>query len=1203
MRSKVKVGIILSLFLLVIVWGVMRYRSAVVYEQACAFYSQMQAIEKDKIIEITKYITSNNYLDNHRAWQKAFSFSYDTLIKMKKFSKALSFPKEFKKLIDEVIGKKEDASLYLLQQAIHINNTPVLAAFPFYEKDKPNISSIKPYAEYIYIDNLKLRFTPNRLTKKSDMWYVNSDMIDDKAKIESFKNKDEIGQEKIPFSYKDSKKRFSSSWFYQLKEDKLSIPAAALRPWYRKYEKSPLDLVMYNSTVILRNEHRIYGLDLFSGQEIWSFRDERNDNAEYYQTFRHLHHNSFGYELLLDKDVIFTELEGLLLAVKFLGSNTPQLLWKRNLGEYTLCAKPIKVKEILVVGVINARGELWICGFDSKNGELQWNTYIGTSSFFSPVSMLSVAYGDNVILGTNHGVLLCLSVVDGTLLWLRKYQPKQFKLFDYWEQKYYLGRFTGKGYIKYDTQFMEIERPGVLYYKPRESEYFYMVDIENGALQEEIITNVNGSLMLNVLNNKAIFFKPLNSKKNASEILAIDLENGKCISSFKLRGKIFKGVTKNNNTIVFKISDTVYMLREEKGKIMCSKTGVTAPGWLLANENNLLFFGERETLRCIKLTQRDASNDFQKGPTSKFLAENKKVFAMLEKALQIDDKDKKKILISKINVLLSQADKFTIHPADFFSFLVANKETLKHPIWKEFISVLNKLFADQVVTYKDIEIKFSNFLYESKLLKKPNSEKRSLLLQSAFDNDKISPKIKARGEKIFLVPIDTQEGEGKVDFLLLLNNDQLICAEENGSIRWVRKVFYSPQILEINSSLDMHEGRMYADNIIAYLVNDTLVVNDSVNVLGINVGDGGYLWSITNQGPAFKDEKQSPELWKDSSMLFKRYGVKKSFVEKVKMHMQFIDGRLIIVHANKIYLVNPETGFCEQRRKLDIKGAMQVVAFDHLIYIVDSETNNVRIFDKVLRSIAQYPINFKDKESYCPKLIFHNKYVFVSEKSKIFVLNKTSGELINIIHLESIEDYYVEVNNDNLLVIVPLQSIRCFDLASNEFNEKWAYKQDAGLRLEAEVSSKTKPNFYFVLENRSIFFIYKNTDTYEAALIDIEIGEVKYETVLDGVKGRFFNMSNSQERKGSLYFSITTQRCHENDEKSELFKKAKRLPVWTHLIEVDYLKGEIMRNETIVAGASDYAFEKNVFTQTNANIFCSINGNLLYEFLPESDWQ
>ncbi|TAM38064.1 hypothetical protein EPN54_04630, partial [bacterium] len=315
----------------------------------------------------------NDLLRYLAVYKKIAALSYAELDGLLDKTKDIRSAKALNELVKRMMTRKENEGIFLLREDIIINNLPVLSGSPFYGKSKEGlkITALKAHAERFYFDNLRLTYRKNPLLNESDKLWVNPKVLSGQA--QSDKSREEPSRENAGFTCEKLAKKADKIWSYRLKSDNLNDFYFGMRQWFKRYEEDLTDAAITKDAVIIRNEYRIFCVDLLTGREIWSFGDTDKNRPELTHALRHPHQNSYGNEFILHDNVLFTELAGKLVAVSIKDLFSPLLLWEVSLGEYTAAARPIQTGEILVVTLINARGELWMCGFNSQKGSLEWS--------------------------------------------------------------------------------------------------------------------------------------------------------------------------------------------------------------------------------------------------------------------------------------------------------------------------------------------------------------------------------------------------------------------------------------------------------------------------------------------------------------------------------------------------------------------------------------------------------------------------------------------------------------------------------------------------------------------------------------------------------------------------------------------------------------------------------------------------------------
>ena len=1135
---------------------------------------------------LNSYSSGEDIINYFTVRQKLFSLPYEELVVIQERIKKLYPMEKLDTLLNAALSDMEEKNIALLIEGILINNKPFLAEAPFYEKKEEglNITELKPYAERVYLYNLKLKYKKAELTKKEEELWINPGNI----KKEGPSRIPDLPDYSLPCSLAGEANEI---WSYGLRDDNLT-DFAVKRQWIKKYQENAISPSVYRGTLIIRNEYRLFCLDLASSQEIWSFGNLEKSGHEFYHTFLHPHHNSYGYELLLADDMIFTELAGKLTALKLDGYFLPQLIWERDLGEYTACTKPVKKGDTLITGLINARGELWMCGFDCQNGILKWSTYIGSSSFLSPVCTISTATDNRVFIGTNHGLLVCLKPDDGGIIWLRKYAPKTYSLLDFWLKDYYKGAFLEEvGDIEYDTQFLEAEDGKPLYYKPRESDYLYILDSQSGEIRDEILIDSRKFYILRAYDDKIILLQKTNHIMEKSELKIIELKSGRQIYSLIIEGGPLRGVNyKNRSEILFKINDTIHLLKMDKNNVSHDEIYAPGAGWLLDSEEGLLFTAKGRTLSCLNIFN-DKNAGLQKYPgLADFLEHREKIKNGLTKVLQSDVQDSQAIELKK--EILSGIAAAGISLDDIFTIIINNLERLKNPAWNELIAELQRLYGDKVVAYQDINIKFNNFLYEAGLAGLKNSGNST---DSAKKSDDVKGKDKffVRGERIFPLPIQIIKGPKLLASFLLLNNDQLICVNEAGNILWGRKVFYynsdTTGADNIAYETDKARGRMFADDIEAYLYNDILIVNDRVNIIAMNMNDGAHVWSMTNKGRIAAKEKASPQLNKDSFL--KKYGADREFLKDTMFYTKFIDNRIIITHGNKVYSVDPLTGYCVKYCELNLEAVLEPAVSGENIYLISYLLDSLKVLNKDLLILGDFPLDFIDNKDVWPEIAVINDYVILHTDADLFLLDGKNGALKNRLNISDVSRYSIEACNDSLLVIAPFQKLINYRLDKDALVLNWEFDFESSAENIIWRSIGRKSKYYFLAE-KNILALFRKGGDYFMTLIGLETGKKIWESRIEGVKGSFYNLSNFQTDRDIVNFIISTGY---DDASQNGYNRPFSYLVYSKLTGLSLGNGEIRRMENLLSMQSinNDLFDKAILIETENYLLHSVAGKVL----------
>ncbi len=1131
--------------------------------------------KNEDLVVLNKHLYGEDILNHFEIRKRLLSLSYEELSKISQQIKAVDSMAQLNNLLEEILSKMEKESIYLLIEENYVNNTPELLDFPFYNNANQNfkITDLKPYAERLYFNNLKLEYKRNYLKAKTDKLWINPKFPKEDNKLKKQNNlSDKINYWQADrLLYKTEK-----VWGYDLRSDNLTnfvvMPIMSDRQMIKIYEENPIFPVSYKGMVILRNEYRLFCVDILTGREIWSYSPDKK-GYEFYQTLRHPHHNTYGYEMLLEKNIVYTELAGKLVAIKIEDIHPLSLLWEKDLGEYSVCIKPVKYENSLIVGLINAREELWICGFNSNNGSLQWNTYVGTTSFLSPACVTSAIKDNKIILGTNHGILVCLEPSSGEIIWLREYTPKKLSLFDYFMKGESKAKWLDKGFIKFDTQFINIDNDGTLYYKPRESDYLYLLDFKTGEIIEEILIDSDRYYLLKAANDKIVLLEKTNGKEKV-QLKVIHLKSGNQIYATTLDGGVLKGVVQlDKEEILFKVGEIIHFLRVCSDSAEYSKTEASLEGWLLSYNNEFLLTGENRTLYCWASPNREYTID----------ANNQALNELFKKRDRI-----------RHNLTLSDIKSSGISANEMAHIIVNDLEKMRGSPWDSSFPELKKLYGNEIITYRDIEIKFSNFLYELGLTEPDKKNDKLPIIGNYFrdieikfsnflyelgltepdkKNDKLpikgNPKNKnyeVKGDRIRLLPIDVIDGPQSLNFFLVLNFDQLFCVNEEGKILWDRRIFY----LEKNLIMDPLGARGPS----AYLYKNILIINDGINIIAVNVNDGRLIWSMTNKEVT------------DKSKFF-------NHDNRIEFQLEFFNDKIIILHGQNIYSVNPITGYCERFNKLGFEGTNKILISNGCIYILSGSLKNIKVLNKDFVALRNFSLDFTEDKKKNYDLIIMDDNIVLLAPPYLYLFNKFNGGLKGKINMGNFNECYIENYNNNLFAIIPFKKLINFNLHNNSLSINWEMSFETE-DLDTYLLKRIKGRHYFLVDKNIIFPIRREGNYYFVS-VDSESGKKLWEICLKDMKGIFLDLSPYIKVNNLIYFIFTTGLENATEEtvfNKDILQKAGVLNTVPGLFTLNVNNGKIVMDK-IFPGRNRVGFQRGIVTHTQNYVVSVGNDNLL----------
>lgn len=1140
------------------------------------------ADEKD-IVALNSLLSDNNTLHYLAVYKKMSALSYTELDGLLGKAGNILSAKALAGLIEGMMTRKEDEGIFLLREDIIINNTPVLSGSPFYGKSRDGlkITALKAHAERFYFDNLRLKYRKNRLLNESDKLWINPKALSRQA--QSDRKPDEALGKNTVIAYEKLAKKAQKTWSYRLKSDNLSDFYFDLRQWPKRYEEDLTDAAITEDAVIIRNEYRLFCVDLLTGREIWSFGDAGKNRCDLTHAFRHPHQNSYGGEILLSDNTIFTELAGKLVAVSIKDLFSPLLLWEVSLGEYTAAAKPIQSGMTLMATLINTRGELWVCGFNSQNGNLEWSTYIGTSSFLSPVCEIHSIINDKIIIGTNHGVLICLDRITGEIIWLHKYAPKRYSLYDYWIKGYYKDKLFNTGSIAYDTQFLNSVDNQVIYYKPRESDHSYILDPGTGRSKEEILIDPDKFFLLGAQNNKAVFLKKKGFRGNNMELKIVELNSGKQLFNKMIPAGALEGVIKiDENSIAFKLGDRVHFLMSNGNKIGHHQAQTKAAGRLLSFKDGLMIIKDGPVISCVDLCGKKGDIGKNDPQIAEYFKRNESIKERLQLMLKPEREGGNSVELR--NSLLAQMKEFKTPLAEILPVIIKNLQKVRWPEWNAFFTGLTNLYGEEAINYKGIDMKFSNLIHEEY----PGLKGGPARSDQRTDNKHSSGNsFRVRGDTIIPIPIRVIKKQGLPGFFLVLNNDQLICAAEDGDILWERKIFFCPgwKILIRDSKI------VPADTTIvkAYLYNDTLIINDGVDLLALKAIDGSYLWSMTNHGDLIIKEIHPPA----ATFYSEKYSLRGTKFKDEVFYTEFFDDSLLVASGEKVYLIDPLTGYC--RNYCELQGVSPIgvkVSKDRiLIFTVDS----LKVLGRELTIIADLAFDASvGRKDMIPGLSFAKENDIIKINSRLYKLDPKAASLKDILTINVPESNYLDSFEEKILIVSPFQEVAVYHFEGDQLKPDWQYSVGPVNGPVFWHHRNGGSKYYFIYNDRLLLPV-KKPGGYFLVCLDLRTGKMVWEQHLKGVNGLFYNLSNAVNANGKINFIIATVDCGRDENRIEMTKEASttnNVYINSSFFWLYLASGKIAKTEKLPVICAE-GYKNSSIVETEGYFIYGINGNMV----------
>lgn len=1109
-------------------------------------------LKDQNIAAFNNYLLQFDLLDWLRLRERLMSLSVPELKNILDKARLNGKAKVLSKAIEQIILEKEKEDLYVLKYDCLIGNRPQQLELPSYSASFQGltISAIKPYAENLYLNNLNLRYGMGSLLmdKGDGLW--------NRAAVSKEKNlplKDYyLPLEKVSdFSIGKLTNQRVLSWSYNLKSDNF-MPFFIFRQWIKEYEENPMHPIIYQDTVIIKNEYRIFCLDRASGSELWSFGNADNTYRENYLTAFHLHCNSHGYRILLAGNIIYADLGGNIVALDLKNIFRPTLIWKRPLGEYTLYTSPVFVNGKVIAGLINSKGELWICGFNYQTGALAWSTYIGTSTYQSPSSPISLVSQDKLFIATNYGVLVCLYPDKGKLLWIKKYTPKNSYIFDFWrilEKKYN----RDDPVMSYDTQFLKTGDDQILYFKARESNILYVLDQATGQTKDKVLIDPKESYLLGIYKEKAVFLGNNADSRGEVWVKVISVDHSKQIYGFNIKAGPLKGVISGDSSLIFKVGTAVYHLKISDKTVVHEKSVDLDDGWLLGVDPSIIFTGEDHVLSCWNIYAQEANFKENENISAYFLGINK-IKSDLTTALGFNNK-----IINIMQVtqqLLSKMQKLHVPIKEIFPIISGNIEKLRDPAWSSIIKWLRISYGEGIVKYRDIDIKLSNFLYGTGLLQLNKVNKVTSCGINMIFPAKLQ-KSEFKGDPIYLLPSINIINKKKqlLDFYIVIRNDQLVCVQESGKILWTRNICWGCFINEIHDRF----GSPFPTEL--YLFDDILIINDFSNLVAVNVKDGSYVWSMTN-------------------------------LAGKKVFTHFIGSDLVIINGNKAYSVSPTTGFCRKFKQLDVKSVETACFSERNIYILPSSLDSIKLMNSDLMTVDELRLNFPTglTMNAQAELFLIKDHIVLNLNPIVYVIDAQNGSLKHKIDLSSDKLYFVETSIDDLLVIFPFKKVNIYRMEGDVLRENNLFLNGAENGIMSDAITRGNAQYYF-LDGDCILLPFRREGRFFIGVVDIKNKKMLYECNLSHVSGPIAYFTAIKDSAGKINFIISALYCGNEDEQKALTNKTKG-PVDSKLFCLDMLKGRCVESGTFPSIDFDGLRQISIMETNNCFIY-GLYGNFI----------
>ncbi len=857
--------------------------------------------------------------------------------------------------------------------------TPLKPAAPFTgnHRGKFRISELRPFAERVYFSNPEFEYIPRNIQQVNCSHWLNPGYPGSDLSLPPAPAKPPSGE---PQNFEP---RFL--WSLNLPGAKRfnSIMSHARQPIMLDYEDRPVSVVVENSKVFYRRAGRIFCYDISTGRRLWIFPSSRGKTSEHYHTYRHPHQPSSQAGFLLSGDRIYAELEGKLLALRVKENGYPEVLWEKSLGEFYLCSNPVKAGDVIIATLINPRGKMWACGYESESGKLLWSRFIGLSSYAYPSSVLYSKTPERVFLGTNHGAALSLIPETGEIVWIRKYEGKSYDLYEHWFSGKFNLMLRNQAITSYDTGFMELGFDGTLYCKPRESDYVYLLEPVTGELIEKFLIDSSRYSVLRARDSLMYFLAtdPASGDRSLKivDIYAEETVFEKEVGPGHLRGVYFEGPFE----MLFKAGSKLYRLTEDKSGRSLTSTDVFSENWLIdVYGKNILLAGARE-LECISLAPGETPGEHP----------------MLSVRDSILDKfgdlaagsPSRREVTRLLREITRNSELF--NGGDFYDIIKKDPEVFLSPLWSDFIQKINKFYGDYVISRDNIDLRFSGYL-KGKGLYAPTPFRKRAPRESSGQGD-FSARVQYTN---LLRHRDVTGSEELPDFFFLLHYDQVLCLNESGDILWDVMISHQPWLLHqrvFSPSVPQKKLRRKRFGNIKpeiFIYRDTAVISEGLNLIAVDLNDGSYKWSITSDTDIVNEFRT----WRrESSDELLEFNVDRDYLSRVHLFADFLGDDLIVTQRNIIYKIDPETGYARATRKLD---GMDELTFmqvqDGKIYVYSLKSGSFYEIDNDLNVVSEIPVNPDETfgPNADPNIYFSGDYYIFQFPEKFLVSSANKPE-------------------------------------------------------------------------------------------------------------------------------------------------------------------------------------------------------------------
>jgi hypothetical protein len=348
---------------------------------------------------------------------------------------------------------------------------------------------------------------------------------------------------------------------------------------------------------------------------------------------------------------------------------------------------------------------------------------------------------------------------------------------------------------------------------------------------------------------------------------------------------------------------------------------------------------------------------------------------------------------------------------------------------------------------------------------------------------------------------------------------------------------------------------------------------------------------MTNSSKVLGEERLLPPPVHDN--LLKRYGVSRSFIDKVMFYSAFINDRLIIVHGNKIYVLDPATGYCQATRELPMGGVIKLAVAAGRVYVVSSSLDRINVFNSSLEPLNDIPLGFIEKNAVkLPELFFMNKYLLLRYAANLFIIDGESGQLKYASRLDDPDYDCIETHRDRLLIITPFRKAAAYRVGENSLQLDWEFAlpyraQDFRLLKYARFE-----RYYFIADG-NILLPFKENGDFGVASLSLETGRQLWRIPLRQIQGQPRGISDFITPGNEIDFVISTGCGGVSSDKMNDCCVSRAIDIEHVLLGLNTANGSIVRTQRLPSLMEFPSVQTSAaLAETQHCLVYDVNGNI-----------